>query len=349
MSNPLESDLNLILDHTRELWEELRGERVFITGGTGFFGCWLLESLTWAVDRLNLGTQCVVLTRSGDKFKKCAPHLAFHPAINLYIGDVRNFPFPVGSFAMVIHVAGESASNLRSNELLTMYDTIVQGTSRTLEFAVHCRARNFLLTSSGAVYGQSLRRKKRRISESTWLSTNPSNQLNLNLIYQEGKKISELQSQLYYKQYGLAVKIARCFAFVGPYLPLNSNFAIGNFISDGIKGGPVNVLGDGSPYRSYMYASDLVVWLWTILANGLVGQPYNVGSEDAICITDLALRVAACFQPPSEVRIVGLPNPYPVLDYYIPSTRLARSTLDLKQTVTLDDAIRRTISWYSQR
>ncbi|MCJ7773293.1 MAG: hypothetical protein MUP22_09200, partial [Desulfobacterales bacterium] len=55
-----------IMKHTRDLWEELRGERIFITGGTGFFGCWLLESFCYACDQLDLKANAVVLTRDPD-------------------------------------------------------------------------------------------------------------------------------------------------------------------------------------------------------------------------------------------------------------------------------------------
>ena len=110
--NPLASDLDHILDHTRELWEELRGERLFITGGTGFFGCWLLESFAWANDRLGLKASVLVLTRNPDAFQRKSPHLAANPAILFHPGDVRSFVFPSGSFSHVIHAATESSARL---------------------------------------------------------------------------------------------------------------------------------------------------------------------------------------------------------------------------------------------
>src|SRR5208337_2998170 len=97
--NPLASDLDYILRSTQSLWAELRGGRLFITGGTGFIGCWLLESFIWANDVLGLEATAVVLTRNQKGFRRKAPHLFAHPAIRLHQGDVRSFKLPEGKFS----------------------------------------------------------------------------------------------------------------------------------------------------------------------------------------------------------------------------------------------------------
>ena len=155
MAAPLSmADLDLVLAQTRELWEEMRGQRVFITGGTGFFGCWLVESFCHANRALGLGARATVLTRDPARFRAKCPHLAGDPAITLLAGDVRDFEFPAGEFRFVIHAATEASEKQATEEPLVMLSTILAGTERTLQFAAQCDARKFLLTSSGAVYGR---------------------------------------------------------------------------------------------------------------------------------------------------------------------------------------------------
>jgi dTDP-glucose 4,6-dehydratase len=147
-------DLDHILKHTKALWEDLREKKVFVTGGTGFFGKWLLESFAWANDQLNLDAQMHVLSRNPDSFKSKHPHFAQASCIEFHQGDVRDFEFPQERFDFIIHAATDASAQLNAENPLLMVDTIVEGTRRTLEFARHCKAKRFLLTSSGAVYGK---------------------------------------------------------------------------------------------------------------------------------------------------------------------------------------------------
>ena len=342
MDNPLANDLDHILAHTTGLWNELCGKRIFITGGTGFFGCWLLESLAWANDKLGLDATALALTRDPQAFRRKAPHLASHPAIQFHIGDVRAFDFPVGEFSHIIHAATEANAKLNDENPLLMFDTIVEGTRRTLEFAQRCGAKNFLLTSSGAVYGKQPSQMP-QIPEDYPGGPDPTDP---HSAYGEGKRASEMLCTFYAKQFGLEAKIARCFAFVGPYLPLDTHFAIGNFIRDGLRGGPIQVNGDGTPYRSYLYAADLAIWLWTILLRGETCRPYNVGSEESITIAELAHMVAQSFTPPVAVKIARAIVPGQPAERYVPAIRRAKAELDLSQWIALSTAIQRTISWH---
>lgn len=343
------ADLDHVLDRTRDLWEELRGKRIFITGGTGFFGRWLLETFTWANDRLGLGASATILTRSPIVFEATAPHLANHPAIELLMGNIRNFDFPNKEIQYIIHAAIDSSVPISQDQGRNFFDTTTVGTRRVCLLAQFRQVEKMLLTSSGAVYG----RQPNGITHIPEEYEGGPDPLDIRSAYGEGKRIQEqICSQFTYDS-DVQIRIARCFAFVGPYLPLRSNlatrmstgYAIGNFIGDGIAGGPILVNGDGTSYRSYLYGADLAIWLWTILFRGESIRPYNVGSENGLTIKDLAHTVAQSFDPAIEVRIAQTPVPGRPIERYIPSTERAREELGLKQTIGLEDAIKRTISW----
>jgi nucleoside-diphosphate-sugar epimerase len=339
--NPLAADLDHILDHTRELWQQLRGERIFITGGTGFFGCWLLESLLWAQDKLGLGLQAAVLTRDPDAFRAKAPHLAGHPGVTLLVGDILSYEFPAGTFSHFIHAAVDASAKLNDKAPLHMLDTIVEGTRRALDHAIACGARRFLLTSSGAVYGK----QPPEITHIPEEYAGAPDPLDPRSAYGEGKRVAEHLCALAARGSSLEPKIARCFAFVGPYLPLNIHYAIGNFIRDALRRGPIIVLGDGTPFRSYLYAADLAIWLWTILLRGQACRPYNVGSEQSISVGDLAIAVRDMVDPKAEVVISQPADPASPPERYVPSVQRASTELGLRPSYSLDDAIQRTARW----
>jgi nucleoside-diphosphate-sugar epimerase len=333
-------DLQHIQLHTQGLWDEMRGQRIFITGGTGFFGCWLLESFAYINRVERLSAHATVLSRDPAAFAEKCPHLAEDPAIKLLQGDVRSFSFPEGEFKFVIHAATETTLRGGAESSLGMLATIVEGTKRALDFAASHGTRKFLLTSSGAVYGK---QTVTHVPENDLRGPDP---LLVSSTYAEGKRTAELMCALYAKESEMECKIARCFAFVGPHLPLDAHFAIGNFIGDTLRGGPIQIRGDGTPRRSYLYAADLAVWLWTILFRAPSCEAVNVGSEDAVSIRELAAAVVAALDENVKVTIEKEPVAGQTIQTYVPSTQRAQRELHLSEQIPLGEAIRRTADWY---
>ena len=342
--NPLAEDLEFVLTHTRELWEEMRGQKMFITGGTGFFGCWLLESFAWANEKLNLQAEALILTRDPKKFAEKCPHLAGKPFLRFTSGDIRDFAFSNEKFAFVIHAATEASVKLNEENPLLMLDTVVAGTRRALDFAVHCGAKKFLLASSGAVYGPQPQ-DMTHIPEDYRGAPTP---LDTRSAYGEGKRMAELLCTIYAKHFGLETKIARCFAFVGPHLPLDTHFAVGNFIRDAMRGQPILINGDGTPERSYLYAADLAVWLWTILFRGPSGRAYNVGSAENKSIRQTAEAVREVTGKALEIRVAKTAVPCQPILRYVPANDLAKKELNLAPRISLNEGIRKTMEWHSQ-
>ncbi len=338
MENPLAADLEHVLAHTGGIWRELAGARIFVTGGTGFFGCWLLESFAWAHDRLHLANSLTVMTRSPDAFHAKAPHLAAHPAIKVVFGDLRDFSPPEDRFTHVIHAATDANARMIHDSPIHMMETIIEGTRRVLDFTARAGARRFLLTSSGAVYGG----QPPSMTHVPETYGGGPDTTDARWSYGEAKRVAELLCAVFFRDHGIEPVIARGFAFVGPYLPLDLHYAIGNFIRDGLQNKPIRMAGDGTPVRSYLYAADLAIWLWTILVHGRPCRPYNVGSERDVTIAELAQIVAETLDSPRGSRAVRPPGAR-----YVPSTRRARTELRLKEHIPLEEGIRRTAAFHS--
>ena len=346
MSELPRRDLEHVLLRAGSSWESLRGARILLTGGTGFFGRWLLESFAAANARFALNAELVVLSRNPDVFRAETPWLANVPAIRFIAGDVRDFDAPVGALTHVIHGATTTTGALSTVRPLEMLDTIVGGTRHTLDVAMAAGARRVLLLGSGAAYGKQPAVMTHML-EGYQGGPDP---MDATQAYGEGKRVAELLGAVYAREHGVDVVAARCFAFVGPHLPLDAHFAIGNFMRDALRGEEIRIGGDGAPYRSYLHAADLAVWLWTMLARGTSGRAYNVGSEAAVTIRELADTVASVagvvLGHPVAVTQQRAADPARPAERYVPSTRRARDELGLRAWIPLEDAIARTLAWH---
>lgn len=324
---------------TESTWRQLAGRRIFLTGGTGFVGKWMLATLLEADSRLCLECKVTVLSRDPGAFKRLMPNLS--QRVSWISGDVRDFVLPKNPFDILIHAATDVVAEGMPGDV---FSTCLDGTRRILELANRCGVGSLLLVSSGAVYGP-LPAGMTHVPETYIGGPDP---LRSESAYGEGKRVSEWLT-VNAASPDLEIKIARLFAFVGPYLPLNKHFAIGNFLASVMLNQPIIIKGDGTPYRSYLYAADMAAWLWAVLLQGQSCRAYNVGSEDSLSIFDLAQRVTRVLGCKSNIQVLrpSLTPARPV--HYVPDTRRARHELGLPQVLSLDDAILRTAAWYGAR
>jgi nucleoside-diphosphate-sugar epimerase len=344
----LEDDFVDISKDGEKFFEQLKDAHILLTGGTGFIGTWILEAIHYWNQTQNSHVRVTVLTRNPDGFKVKFLHLYEASAFHFLMGDIVHLPaqqlLDRGPYTHLIHAATDASADLNENNPLQMFDTVVLGTRQVLDFAVQAKIQRVLYLSSGAVYGQQAP-EIQHVSEEYLGAPNCLNPKNT---YAEGKRASEMLCAIYIKQFGLEIVVARIFALLGPLLNLDIHFAAGNFIRDAISGKKITVSGDGRPERSYLYPSDLVVWLLAILTHGQPGLAYNAGSEDGISIANLA-KLTSALLGNHGYEVLGLSDSGWNPGRYVPSSQLIRDTLGVKQKVQLSEAIQRTASWNGWR
>jgi len=324
-----------------DLWDAVRDTTLLFTGGTGFVGAWMIELLAMAaleygftVRVINAGRR-LPHTRWIDSLAMRGLHLEPIRA------DVLN-PLPSDcDAAAMVHAATDASLKLNLEDPQVMLDTIVTGTRNALAWAEAAHVKQFLFLSSGAVYGTGLPGVPK--SECSMIGPDPFGAASA---YAEGKRLAEQLCTSAGRTGRIhQVSIARCFAFTGPLLPIETHFAVGNFIRDKLLGRPIEIRGDGTAVRSYLYAADMALWLWTILLRGATCRPYNVGSARPVTIRELASIISRRFGGTEQVNI-AVQSTAPKPDFYVPDVRRAKEELGLDMWTPLEESIDRTIAWH---
>jgi dTDP-glucose 4,6-dehydratase len=228
---------------------------------------------------------------------------------------------------------------------LERYKQIVDGTRNLLTFAADNGARRFLFSSSGAVYGPQPSHVERLAEEFRGSPPllDPVNAYGL------GKHAAEHLCVLFRDAFGLETVIARCFAFVGPDLPLDRHFAIGNFIGDALLRDSITVSGDGTPIRTYLHQDDLAHWLLAILFRGCPGEAYNVGSDVSVSMSELAGMVRDVLAPGKPVRVLAAPGADNQRSRYVPRVDKIMRELGVTECIGLREALLSTGAHHRER
>ena len=307
------------------------GNSLLITGGTGFFGLALLRNLTRQKKRFF--ESVTILSRDPSRLQKKHPDLTSH--CRWVEGDLlkpETLPYD-DHFTHILH-AGAESSSLRAQPTKHRYSSIVKGTSHMLQLARSTCVEKFMFVSSGAVYGAQPASlgaidETRGTASQMEIAADP---------YVAGKIESERLTREFGLQNRVQIAIARCFSFTGIDLPLQSRFAVSNFVQSALFGDVIEVNGDGNALRSYMDQSDLARWLLALLSANTEHEIYNVGGHLPITVLELASLVRDLLAPEKPIAVRGGLRSSEK-KYYVPNNERIKKELRIEQVVTLPEAI----------
>ncbi len=339
----MDQDLKQIWAHTSRDLIKLEGKTLFLTGCTGVFGVWLLSTLLFAKQRGINTEKLFVLSRNPSDFIKKYPDLVSGLDITWICADICDFTFPNIEIDYCIHGASTSATEtFLGIPNIEKFITITKGSQRILDLIKTHQIKSTLYLSSGAVFGGDLLPPPAEFDERYLPRIN-----HLDTVFTLGHAKRSAETMFFTAREShpqTIINIARLFTFVGPLMPTEIHYAIGNFIKSASEGITIKLNSDGSAIRSYMYMSDAIIWLIKSLTLDFnVNFPLHVGSEQEISIKKLADMVGSIGE--CEVQSFDDPNnlPSPAPCRYIPSTKLTRESLGVEALIDLETAIRKTL------
>ena len=324
-----------------EFSETIGDKHYFITGATGLFGRWLLSFMDWCHARKFAEPRVTALVR-----RDILPIRNYSSSL---VGDLREFSFPNSKFDRLIHLAAPSARDtfkgMTDREKL---EQLYFGTKHILDFAEKKIKGRCLFVSSGAVYGGFSTDQQEPITElNRFAPLSAVEQIGFGL----GKRVAEFLVADYGRDDLVNVGIARCFSFIGPGLPTDLHYAVGNFVSNAVSGEDIVINGDGTPIRSFMHLGDATYWILAILETGEPGDDFNVGSDEKVSIAALAALVRDFVNPNIKIQIRGHSNfspGNPLNHYYVPDIKKAKSKLGVIHSVSLQESLTEYISYFRE-
>jgi nucleoside-diphosphate-sugar epimerase len=336
-------DLEFIADNLKSVIKKLGNKHIFITGASGFIGSWLVESIIYITEKSELNISISILTRDKAKFIANYPHLNSYKLLNIIEGDIQEIQSGIiDEVDYIIHAATDTKNYLGGDNSDIITSTIVEGTKNILEIArKQKKLKKLLFLSSGAIYGpRAIDSQATKESDQSFIDCNSSISS-----YAESKRYAELLCAIYHKKFNVPYVTARCFSFLGPRLPLDSHFAIGNFINNILNNEDIVISGNGKDIRSYLYIADLTIWLLTMLINAEEGKVYNVGSDQYYNLEEIVSSIIKQLNIDIKCKILNRHNSN---SFYVPNIDKISQELNVKINNNLFDSIKKTINWYNE-
>jgi UDP-glucuronate decarboxylase len=352
------ADLTSICGSLANEFAAMAGKRLLITGGAGFLGYYLVQSVTHfnAASSANAAIDLVVVDSFARGKPKWLVELAERGAAQLVPHNiVEPLSKELGEFQFIVHAAGIASPTFYRRHPLETMDANISGLRHLLDAARHQAdagrpLEGFLFFSSSEIYGDPV------ASEIPTAETYRGNVscTGPRACYDESKRYGETLCTVFARQYGVPTKMARPFNNYGPGLKISDRRVIPDFARDIFAGRDIVMLSDGAPTRTFCYISDAVTGYYKVLVCGQPGEAYNVGTErPEISMRELAELLAeigrehfgysgrvACGQSDEGDYLVDNP------DRRCPNIDKARRELGYNPQVSLADGLKRSLIWY---
>lgn len=311
--------------------------RILITGGAGFIGSHLCDSL------LEIGHDVIAMDNLMTGNVDNIAHLCENDLFHFIKHDVTDYIFVEGALDAVLHLASLPSPVDYLNYPIQTLKVGALGTHKTLGLAMAKEAR-YLLASTSEVYGDPLEHPQ---TEDYWGNVNP---IGPRGVYDESKRFAEALVMAYHRYHGVDTRIARIFNTYGPRMRMDDGRVVPNFVGQALRGDPLTVYDEGQRTRSFCYISDQVDGLVKLLFSEEV-EPINIGNPDEMTILEFAHQVLEVTGSESEITFVEPADARTADDPQVrcPDIGKARRVLGWTPEVSLDEGLRRTAAYFREQ
>ena len=271
-------------------WRELDGKTVLVTGATGMLASYVTWLLLYLHEHAGINVSVVALCRNRQRAEQYFGSYVGKPYFHLLIQDVCEPIAYEGKVDYVFHLAGNASPYFINSDPVGIMRCNLLGTMNVLEYARDCQTEKVIFASTREVYGKN--EEAERLDEQAFGMLDP---LEDRSCYPESKRAAETLLKSYYLQYGVNFNAIRIAHSYGPTMQLeNDGRVMADLMGDVVAGRDIVLKSSGEAIRAFLYITDAVVGMFTVLFHGETAKAYNLANEtEPISIKDLAHMLAA--------------------------------------------------------
>jgi len=333
----LDEDLVFLSNYSNTIWRKLHDKKIFITGGSGFFGRNFISALYFVEELFDYNFSVTCLTRNKEKFLENLNYYSSKKNYEIVEGNLNKLNKIKNKYDILIHLADRVSPDLPNENKDLLLNNSKKNISNVIRFIKDCSIEYFIYLSSGAVYEKNFYEKK--FSENEKLITDIKNEY---YHYATRKLISEeiIKNELYNSN--VKYYIFRGFTFAGPYLELDRRYAFAEFFKNCLSKKDIYIKNNISSKNSYLYSYEMVIWCLQLMLKNSKSGCYNLGSSIEITLENLAYSIKNITN--SKVNIIAK-SKSKYKSYYVPDNSLFINHSGLLQTILFKDIINRYYKW----